>query len=273
LAIRRRTAYLGLAALVAAVAVFSGCPFEFSSEPRPNAAPTTFFLADPTDTTFSNQMSFSWNGTDEDSDVVAYQYQLVFISRNDPLSPPSESIDPFNTTGAEQWSARTTDDFRSFVDLDDGFYEMRVRAIDQQGTVDPDPARHKFFVFFDDISPEPDILIPETESSRITTTSIFFVFTARDFSRSGEVDRKDLEYSYQLRAESQTLCGSHLTDAFTEWEKFPTSGDPVTVGLEAPTIYNDLFPNGCSWMFTLRVRDPAGNIGLVTHRVEKIPPP
>jgi len=272
LAIRRSTAYLSLAVLVAAVAVFSGCPFEFASEPRENAAPTTFFLANPTDTTFSNQMSFSWNGTDEDSDVVAYQFQLVFFEFN-PDEPPIASIDPPNFTGAEQWSGRTTDDFRSFVDLHDGFYEMRVRAIDQQGTVDPDPARHKFFVFFDDISPEPDILIPETESSRITTTTITFTFTARDFSRNGITDRKDLEYSYQLRAESQELCGSHISDAFTEWEKFPSSGDPVTVGNEAPTVYNDLFPNGCSWMFTLRVRDPAGNIGIVTHRVEKIPPP
>jgi hypothetical protein len=257
---------------VAGIAVLSGCPFSFESEPRPNDPPTTFFLSDPSDTTFLNQMQFSWNGTDEDSDVVAYQFQLVYLGPNSADDPPQESIDPPNSTGAEDWSDRTTDDFRAFTELDDGFYEMRVRAIDQQGLVDPDPARHKFFVFFDDIQPEPDILLPEGEATRITQTRITFTFTAEDLSRNNITDREDLEYSYQLRATSLTLCGSHLNDIFTDWEKFPSdTSQMVTVGDQPPTIYTDLFSNDCSWIFTLRVRDPAGNIGTVQHTVTKVP--
>jgi hypothetical protein len=268
LAIRRSSAYLSLAALVAAIAVFSGCPFEFESEPRPNAAPTTFFLLNPADTTFSNQMSFSWNGTDEDSDVVAYQYQLVYISQTNPDSPPEYSLDPPNTTGAEQWSARTTDDFRSFVDLDDGFYEMRVRAIDQQGTVDPDPARHKFYVFFDDIQPEVEITFPTTPRLN-GQTSIVFTFNASDLSRNSETPRTNLEYSYQLRANSLTLCGSHLNDVFTDWVHFPSGDQAITVGNAPPTVYSDLFSIGCTWTFTVRVRDPANNIGDATFTIEQ----
>ena len=187
-----------LLALLVSAAFLSGCPFEFESEPRDNSAPTTFFLGTPTDSTFLNTMQFNWNGTDEDSDVVAYQYQLVYFENN-PNGPPVVSIDPPNSDGSEQWSDRTTDDFRAFAELDDGFYEMRVRAIDQQGLVDPDPAKHQFFVFYDDIAPMPDITDPATESSRITSTSITFTFTATDESRNATTNsRKVLSSSRAL---------------------------------------------------------------------------
>ena len=267
---RRPLAFLTLFALVAGIAVLSGCPFSFESEPRPNAAPTTFFLGEPADTTFLNQMQFSWNGTDQDSDVVAYEFQLVFLG-DSPNGPPQESVDPPNSTGEEEWSARTTDDFRSFVELDDGFYEMRVRAIDQQGQFDLDPARHTFFVFFDDIAPLPDIILPPGEGARITQTSIRFLFTASDESRNQTTNRADLEYSYQLRATSQTACATHINDVFTDWKKFPSDPNQnVPAGGDPPTIYDDLFSNDCSWIFTLRVRDPAGNIGTTTFQVTKI---
>ncbi|HET9887777.1 MAG TPA: hypothetical protein VFR10_09700, partial [bacterium] len=270
LKIRRPLVFGTLAALILLIAVLSGCPLSFESEPRPNAAPTTFFLGEPSDTTFSNQMQFSWNGTDEDSDVVAYQFQLVYLGEDAP-GPPVESIDPPNSTGEEEWSDRTIDDFHSFVELDDGFYEFRVRAVDQQGVPDPNPARHTFFVFFDDIAPQPDIISPPGEATRITATRINFLFTASDQSRNKTTLRSKLEYSYQLRATSLTACSSHTNDVFTDWKKFPSDSTVnVLVGDQAPTIYSDLFSNNCSWTFTLRVRDPANNIGTEVHTVTKI---
>jgi len=269
--IRRPLVFATLAALILLIAVLSGCPFSFESEPRPNAAPTTFFLGEPPDTTFQNQMQFSWNGTDQDSDVVAYQFQLVYFGPDSPAGPPIESIDPPNSTGEEEWTDRTTDDFHSFVELDDGFYEMRVRAIDQQGVADPDPVRHSFYVFFDDIAPEPDIIDPDGEGIRITAPRIKFLFTASDQSRNKTTKRADLEYSYQLRATSLTACSSHTNDVFTDWKSFPSdTTQNVEVGEQPPTVYSDLFSNDCSWDFTLRVRDPANNIGTLVFRVTKI---
>jgi hypothetical protein len=277
LADRRRTVFLLLFSLVVASTALTGCPFKFENERRDNAPPSTFFLGTPRDTTFENTMAFGWNGTDEDSDVVAYQFQLVatddeYYRTAGASGQVLESIEPRNFTGAEQWSDRTTDDFRLFTELLDGPHEMRVRAIDAQGEADRDPARHRFVVFFDDVSPEPDIVLPDGEGIRLMgDTQVTFSFTASDQSRNGTTPRHFLEYQYQLRGNSLTVCSTHQADPFfceTEtpgcWSSFPVGNDPVVVD------YNDLGSVGCTWTFTLRVRDPAGNQGVVTFAVEQV---
>ena len=80
--------------------------------------------------------------------------------------------------------------------------------------------------------------------------------------------RSDLEFSVQLRATSIDNCTQHVADVFTEWQRFPDdSATPVPIGGDGnltrttpPTVYNDLFPPGCSWEFKVKVRDPAGNL-------------
>ena len=261
----RPIVFTSLLALVGSAAFLSGCPFEFESEPQDNTAPTTFFLGEPADTTFLNTMQFSWNGTDEDSDVVAYQTQLVYYENN-PNGPPVESVDPPNSDGSEEWSDRTTDDFRLFSELADGHYEMRVRAVDQQGLPDTDPARHRFYVFFDDIFPLVEILFP-TQGRLNGVEDIEFHFNASDESRNSTTPREALEYRYQLRAVSLTACTQHLSDQFTEWTKFPPGDNPIVVDEGENGPYNDLFPVNCEWTFTLNVRDPAGNVTTETFDI------
>lgn len=267
-----------LLVLITALVALSGCPLDFKPEDETNQTPLTFFLGDPPDTTFRNEIFFNWNGTDLDSDVVAYQFQLVSVDSAYNFSGGLagnviESIDPRG--GPEvRWSSRTTDDSRVFADLDDGFYEMRVRAIDSRNNVDDNPARHLFFVFYDDIVPEPEIIDPADEVVRLEgQPEIDFTFTARDFSRNSESPRATLEYSYQLRASSTVLCSSHLSDAATAWKKFPSGGELVTVGGEPPTQYTDLLSCSCDWVFTLQVRDAAGNIGRKTRLIKQQPCP
>ena len=99
-------------------------------------------------------------------------------------------------------------------------------------------------------------------------TSVLFKFNASDFSTDGEITPLDqLEYQYRLRAESPSYCATHLTDPFTEWTSYPKNVDPVVVGGEPPTLYNDLYSIDCIWNFTVRVRDPNGNIGTATHLI------
>jgi len=255
--------------------LLAGCPFEFEKEPSENQPPFAFFNVAPPDTTFANEAFYSWLGTDRDSDVVAYQYQLVetdslyYFSRGTQgrvlrsIDPRREFASPDEPT--EIWSDRTLDNFTSFSELPDGWYEMRARAIDAGGTPSP-PAKARLYVFFDDIPPLPIIVDPRPGTSstpacgRIGVSSWTFFIDATDESRSQTTPRTALEYSYQLRAKSAANCSTHLTDAFTEWRPFPTGGLPIEVGNAPPTLYTDLFDVNCGWDLTLRVRDPAGNV-------------
>jgi hypothetical protein len=254
--------------LIALLPALSGCPLSFEKEEVENAAPTTYFLQNPGPITFSNEVFFSWDGSDTDSDIVAYQFQMVmtdsiYFETGGAAGTVIESIDPRNLTGGEQWSDRTTRASRTFPQLDDGFYELRVRAIDSEGLVDDNPAEHRFEVFFDDILPQAVIISP-TQGRLNGVQSVLFTFDASDESRNSITPRDELQYSYQLRALSLTDCTQHLSDPFTPWTFFPSDGLPITVGNAAPTIYTDMFPNDCEWEFTIRARDLAGNIGSAT---------
>jgi hypothetical protein len=253
----------------------SGCLFRYEKESTPNIVPNTYFDIAPPDTTFVNEVSFLWVGTDLDSDVVAFQYQLVetdalyFFSRG-AQGAVLRSIVPRSESGAENWVDRTTDDFETFRDLPDGWYEFRTRAIDARGAVDDTPARKQFFVFFDDIAPLPEIRPIGNNlgcGGKIAPlTGWTFAITASDASRSSTTPRSLLEYSVQLRAESANTCSEHLADAFTAWRFFPNDDldDVVIIGDQPPTVYQDLFSANCVWNFTLRVRDPAGLVSAAT---------
>jgi hypothetical protein len=269
--------------LLAGICVLlAGCPLRFENDPELNAEPATFFESAPADTTYRNEVQLRWIGTDLDSDVVAFQYQLV---RTDSLYFATDSregsvlrsivpaAEPCRVDGVpcseadrvlELWTERTTDSFESFSDLDDGWYEFRARAIDDKGAVDATPARRRFYVFYDDVPPVPEVRPCGRLPSGVSSHE--FLITASDSSRHGATPRDRLQYSYRLRAESQTACAEHVADPFVSlsdgldgvddgWGFFPSGTDPVKI------VYADLDSRGCRWIFTLRVRDPAGNVG------------
>lgn len=252
------------------VLVVSGCPFRFEEENRPNAAPNTYFDRSPPDTTFQNEVSFRWVGTDLDSDVVAYQFQLVQVDSlyyytGGVQGTVLRSIDPRSESPDTLWSERVTDDFRTVRDLDDGWYEFRARAIDDRREADPTPATTLFYVFFDDVPPVPEIQ-NDPRCGRIgSRTDYVFLVNATDASRNAITPRSRLEYSVQLRVSSGTSCLEHRADPFTDWVRFPDdTATPVLIGNDPPTVYQDLFSRGCTWTFTLRVRDPAGSIATTS---------
>ena len=269
------TALGGLAVLLA------GCPLEFQKEPAVNRAPFTFFDVSPADTTFSNEAFFTWLGTDLDSDVVAYQYQLVqtdslyYYSAGQQGTVLRSVVPRREFTGSETdtyvWTDRTLDNSQSFSELDDGWYEMRARSIDDGGNFSDPPALRRFYVFFDDVPPTPIIITPRPGGTTAACARLpsglsawTFFLDAEDQSRNAETPRSALEYSYQLRGRSSATCTTHLTDGFTEWRRFPADGLPVEVGNSPPTVYSDLFDPNCGWDFTFRVRDPAGNVASTT---------
>ena len=71
------------------------------------------------DIIFSNERFFQWIGTDEDSDVVAFQFQLVEVSEDYFLTgvdPGDEShVLEFINPPFGSWSERRTDNFFTAV--------------------------------------------------------------------------------------------------------------------------------------------------------------
>jgi hypothetical protein len=270
--------------LFAGAVALAGCPLEFEKEDLGAAPPSTFYEVSPPDTSFSNQVFFVWQGTDLDSDVVAYQYQFVqtdslYFVTGGLEGQVIRSLDPRVELqpGDDDviWSDRTTDNSQSFVELDDGWFEMRVRAIDDDGQPDTTPARHRFYVFFDDRAPEPIILSPCARLDGVTSWT--FLCDAQDFSRRGiETPRTQLEYTYQLRAQTGDPC-THQADSATDWKFFPDEstilridGSTITIDGGSGTQYNDFFDQGCRWDFTFRVRDPAGNIATTVCTITQL---
>jgi hypothetical protein len=254
---------------IVGLVLWTGCPVDIEKEPIENLPPTTFFESAPGDTSFANEVFFRWLGTDDDSDVVAYQYQLVMTDALYYFSAGQEgevleSLVPQSEFGEELWTPRTTDEVEIFAGLEDGWYEFRVRSIDSNGKADPDPARHRFYVFFDDITPLVSVVAPPDNYDLGSQNSITFTFTASDESRSSVTPQNALAYSYRLRAVN--LLGdpsmTHIADSWEPWTLFRQDPDTVTVGNAAPTFYNDLESAGGKWTFSVRVRDPAGNTGL-----------
>ncbi|MFN8176549.1 MAG: hypothetical protein U0167_01345 [bacterium] len=273
------------AALGAFALLFAGCPLKFQDAPKSNSPPFTFFDSAPADTSFKNEVAFLWLSTDLDSDVVAYQFQLVETDSSyyfsggvsgrvlRSINPPLESDDQVALDNL--WSPRSLNNFQSFPDLEDGWYEMRARGIDDKGLPSQEPARKRFYVFFDDVPPVAIVVdpIPGTSTpacGRIPQTrSWTFWINASDESRHSTTPRTRLQYSYQLRGRSSVTCTTHLTDSFTDWRFFPSGNDPIQIGTTPPTQYSDLDDAECGWDFTLRVRDPAGILATTVCCISK----
>ncbi|MGH2569695.1 MAG: hypothetical protein ACRDGR_00625 [bacterium] len=271
--------------LLAGLPPLVGCPLHFQNEATPNDPPTTFFLrlSSQPDTVFVNQREFSWVGTDVDNDIVAYQFQLVEVDSLYYFSggqvgeshvvryvfprPLPNAICPDDC-----WSPRDRDTFTRFSDLSDGWYEMRVRAIDRGGAIDDTPALKLFYVFFDDIAPVAAIQNNPRCGRLNGAQSYTFLINGSDVSRNAVTPRSKLEYRVQLRAQSTETCQTHLADPFTAWKRFPDDSNvPVVIGDAPPTQYTDLFPPGCRWTFAVEVRDPAGNRGTDTCEIDQNP--
>ena len=134
-----------LAGLLVCLPLLSGCPLKWEEEQTDNTPPFTFFARTPPDTSFTNTVSYEWTGTDADSDVVAYRFQLVetdslyFATAGD-SGAVLRSIVPRAETSEVLWTERQTDNFESFPNLADGWYECRAVSIDDEGAESP-PAR------------------------------------------------------------------------------------------------------------------------------------
>ena len=292
-----RSGAWGIAVAVAGLALLPGCPLRVEKIPTVNTPPNTYFQREPPSriglgncvpgqvsgpqlhthwVTYSNEVSFSWLGTDLDNDVAAYQYQLVetdslYYETGGLQGTVVRSLDPPSQSGEENWTDRP-----SLVKLQRQIRRQQPCAdhrdsIDAAGAVDASPAISRFEVSFDDIPPVPEIRNSAQQCKKIgNVTQAEFWITATDFSRRGPTPRKYLEYRVQLVGSS--ACQSHQAPGFTDWQCFRTDdpNDVVIIGTEPPTVYDDLLGGtGCEFTFTVEVRDPAGKLARAECVVAK----
>lgn len=267
----RRALGTGVAFLLATIVAPLSCLLRYEEEESANEPPQTFFDVSTPDTSYTSDIFLRWVGTDKDTDIAAYQYRLVatdslYYQTQGMCGQVLYSLDPAGPADDTLWSTRRRENFTRFFELDDGYYEFSVRSIDATGRHDPNPARTRFYVFFDDIPP---VAVIESACGRLNgVTTKVFTINASDRSRRSTTPRSRLEYQYRLRALNSSLCKQHLNDPFTEWKKFPPNDlVPVLIGNQAPTFYNDLYSRGCRWEFNVRVRDAAGNVGTASCEI------
>jgi hypothetical protein len=242
-----------------------------SSEPGANSAPDTVLQA-PAETIWRSDVLIEWDGSDPDGEVVAFQMQLVATDSLYAASSGEEgevlhSVEPAAESGDENWTAPDPASSVGFAGLDDGWYEFRVRAIDEAGEPDPTPSRAFFRVLLDESAPVPVILQdPPHNCGRLhgDETTHTFLITASDATTNDvPIPRAMLEHSWVFSPTSPTTCGSEPEQS-ADWEPFP-DGAPVpvevSIGLE----------RGCTRDFTLRVRDPAGNVATTSCALVRPP--
>jgi hypothetical protein len=97
----------------------------------------------------------------------------------------------------------------------------------------------------------------------VSSTQATFLITASDLSRKGVTPRSQLQYSVQLRATQGVAACNVDFASFTEWVCFPSDdpNDLVVLGTQPPYDYTALLNDPtCVLTFTLRVRDPSGQV-------------
>ncbi|MFQ6674789.1 MAG: hypothetical protein ACE5LH_00445 [Fidelibacterota bacterium] len=210
-----------LPGLAAIVALFFTASCEWETSPaNPNSPPNTSLanIPLPGDTLFA-LVTLHWDGEDDDGFIAGYEYRYVtYHLTPDAVEgecPPDSVVQmtcgdtdngviPVTLCAADsvvqEWR-RTTETsltiaFESSADLN--FQKVQVRAVDNEGAPDPDPAERCFYTE-KTFPPETEILIPSQDEQRFVIREVTdwflgipLTFTARD--RDGDV----VEYGWTV---------------------------------------------------------------------------
>ncbi|MFN3597302.1 MAG: hypothetical protein ACK41D_08530 [Rubricoccaceae bacterium] len=189
----------------------SGCDSSITGTPYANQPPTTQLsvrvadLRETLDGTLTSTVEAAWSGTDPDGLVVAYEVRTYDASRLGQIGPE------------ELWSRTTRRDSTILLRIPPGqstaAVALEVRAIDDRGAKDPNPARTVFPVR----NSPPALALARAEAPADTTWPVFsFAYRATD--PDGPADLAGVEVAF------------NQTDT---WTRLPP-GDFVTFVAENP---------------------------------------
>lgn len=218
--------------------------------PNPNEPPNTTIANIPrdNDTLFALQ-TFHWDGEDNDGYVAAYQYRYVTYRLT------------MNDSVVQEWkdTKETSLTIAFFSDDELNRQVFQVRAVDNNGALDPSPAE-KVIYTNKTIFPTTEIITPEPNSEYFAIAQVTdwwegieLIYTARDQDEGGgivqyawSVDNGDWHWTndtliYILPSEfSIPLSGTHIIRATSRdnTNLVDPVGDSVIVTLIQPAFTN-----------------------------------
>jgi len=187
--------------LFSAILVLTLSACEEDAGPLPgNLPPTTFLQIQGSDLdTLSYRQILNWWGSDPDGSILGY-----CISWDGAWVPPTDAIDcPFDSSFV--FTTATTDTFLISIEGEFAERTFRVRAVDDDGIVDP-VGREQLFrlsnftpeVFWSNIFERPSLSLP----------AVSFAFTSRDEDGGETVS----EYRIWLDGQDPSLEGRTVSD-------------------------------------------------------------
>lgn len=223
-----------------ALAILSlSCGEKITDNPLPNQPPQTYltFYPDSTLATTTSRQILHWWGDDPDGKVVKFLFTW-----DTSATVPTEYLQS-GLLGAWDTTSANRDTFSlKFLELDT-IYTFRISAVDDQGLIDPTPARQKFPV----ANSRPEIeFIVGTEIPETTFTVASFYWKGTDL----DGDETISHYEYIL------------DDTTSIWRSI--SAESSYVNLKIPDEMSD-----SDHVFYLRAVDIAGVPSQITRMPKK----
>jgi hypothetical protein len=251
--LRRLVSGLGLCGAVCTV-VFFGCREDVGTQIDRNRAPDTYLTGFPADSTTSTyRIHLFWYGSDIDGRVVGYEWA---VTDSAPLA---------EDTITYRFTTRTDSVFRMQVGSTQQVLAHRfyIRAIDNEGKVDPTPAR-TFFGSVDLVPPLPVFTLSEGFRNGFPAIPI----EASDIT----VPRDTIDAGYDVRFHWKGVDGDRVVlesgaidtvgqvVAFEHWLT-PVQTAPIRGDLSDSAVTFTNLQSG-KYVFNLRAVDDAGFAGL-----------
>lgn len=252
---RRAGAVLTLAVAILVVGLF-GCRDELGTDLDTNLPPDTYITGAPAESTTSfYKVHLYWYGDDADGKVVGFEYVIT-----DSMPADEDTLTFAYTTRSDSIFAFPVEPNQQVVG-----HRFYVRAIDDKGAEDPEPAI-TFFGVADLIAPTPVFELaraydPNDETSIRDITSTNSV-VPRDTIHAGW----DVKFQWSgFDADSMITEDGRLIRAGEvmqyEYQMRGADSAPILVDREVTEITYDNLGNGV-YVFELRAVDDAGFMGL-----------
>jgi hypothetical protein len=291
----KRMIVVGLLVLATLAAMLgSGCgpSTDLTGSPIPNTLPDTRVTARPPDVLESGfVVKFYWSGFDTDGRIVGYQWKLSNngtdgISIQDTLTfdpVTGDTLNPWYTTMSTDSTFLVTADLPDYPDDPEGIsrsyqtHTFLVRAIDEDGGVDPSPA----FVSFNALTllptisiEDPQALTGQEESSGLpSTVTVIYRGSDPDFATGLPTEYRYL-WKPALLQDGATYCTTERTfnnnvdflvpfadSLWTEWRRFSADEDARTVSLPNQ-LARDAQGRRIHYLLALQARDTAGAVSI-----------
>jgi hypothetical protein len=194
-----------LLATVCSLGLLTGCSEKPGGQYKPNVAPNTFISFGPKEESRTYfKVQFYWYGTDEDGSVTRFQVATVPDITIDSLRNIDFDDLPYITTAATESTFVLPADsccaISGTAQMALSYWGLLVRAVDNDGAVDPEPA--SLFFQASNVVPRVRLAVPYKAPIQSMTASPSTYVEWRGTDADGDVGR--MSYKYIISAVKKT---------------------------------------------------------------------